>query len=152
MGVGDCYFNSFKSNSRGMAIFFNNTKTNVIVHNQISSIDGNLLALDLSLNKQRFTLVNIYGPSDRDTPGFFQQLESILEKLGNASYIISGDWNLILDKDLDMSNYSNINNPKARTEVLNLIDENNLVMFGAINIQVLNDILGGKKLHLNKVV
>ena len=26
-----------------------------------------------------------------------------------------------------MSNYSNINNPKARTEVLNLIDENNLV-------------------------
>ena len=50
-----------------MAIFFNNTKTNVIVHNQISSIDGNLLALDLSLNKQRFTLVNLYGPSDRDT-------------------------------------------------------------------------------------
>ena len=58
--------------------FFNNTKTNVIVHNQISSIDGNLLALDLSLNKQRFNLVNIYGPSDRDTPVFFQQLESIL--------------------------------------------------------------------------
>ena len=26
-----------------------------------------------------------------------------------------------------MSNYSNINNPKVRTEVLNLIDENNLV-------------------------
>ena len=78
VGVGDCYFNSFKSNSRGMAIFFNNTKTNVIVHNQISSIDESLLALDLSLNKQRFTLMNIYGPSDRDTPGFFQQLESIL--------------------------------------------------------------------------
>ena len=72
-GVGDCYCNSFKSNSRGMAIFFNNTKTNVIVHNQISSIHGNVLALDVSLNKQRF----IYGPSDRDTPGFFflQQLE-----------------------------------------------------------------------------
>ena len=59
-----------------MATFFN--KTNVIVRNQISSIDGNLLALDLSLNKQRFTLVNIYGPSDRDTPGFFQQLECII--------------------------------------------------------------------------
>ena len=74
------------------------------MHNQISSIDGHLLALDLSLNKQRFTLVNIYGPSDSDIPGFFQQLESILEKLGNASYIINGDWNLILDKDLDMPN------------------------------------------------
>ena len=58
---------------------------------------------------------------------FFQQLESILEKMGNASYIISGDLNLILDKDLDMSNYSNINNPKARTKALNLIDENTLV-------------------------
>ena len=45
-----------------------------------------LLALDLSLNKQRVTLVNIYRSSDRDTPGFFfQQLESIFEKLGNAS-------------------------------------------------------------------
>ena len=39
------------------------------MHNQISSIDGNVLALDISLNKQRFTLVNIYGPCD--TPGFF---------------------------------------------------------------------------------
>ena len=77
-GLRDCYCNSFKINSRGMAILFNNTKTNVIVHNQISSIHGNVLALYLSLNKQRFTLVNIYGPSDRDTPFFFlffQQLE-----------------------------------------------------------------------------
>ena len=57
--------------------------------------------------------MDIYGPSNRDMPAFFQQLEYILEKLGNVSYIISGDWNLILDKDLDMSNYSNINNPKA---------------------------------------
>ena len=71
VGVGDCYFNSFKSNSRGIAIFFNSTKNSVIVHNQISSIDGHLLALDLSLNKQRFTLVNLYGPSDRDAPVFF---------------------------------------------------------------------------------
>ena len=54
-----------------MAIFFNNTKTNAIVHNEISSIDGHLLALYLSLNKQRFTIVKRYGPSDSDTPVLF---------------------------------------------------------------------------------
>ena len=75
-----------------MAIFFNNTKTNVIVHNQISSIDGNLLALDLSLNKQRFTLVNIYGPSDRDTPGFFSTAGINFRKTGEC--IIYNKWGL----------------------------------------------------------
>ena len=96
--------------------------------------------------------MDIYGPSNRDTPAFFQQLEYILEKLGNVSYIISGDWNLILDKDLDMSNYSNINNPKAWTEVLNIIDEINLVDVWRYQHPGIKHILGGKKLHLNKVV
>ena len=77
-----------------MAIFFNNTKPNVIVHNQISSIDGNVLALDLSLNKQWFTLVNIYGPSDRDTPGFFFSTTGInFRKTGEC--IIYNKWGLV---------------------------------------------------------
>ena len=75
-----------------MAIFFNNTKTNVIVHNQISSTDVNLLALDLSLNKQRFPLVNIYGPSDSDTPAFFSTTGINLKKTGEC--IVYNKWGL----------------------------------------------------------
>ena len=35
-----------------------------------------------------------------------------------------GDWNLCLNAEKDCENYLNINNPRARNVVLNLLDEN----------------------------
>ena len=36
-------------------------------------------------------------------------------------------WNLVLNLDVDTENYRHINNPRARSEVLKLIDEDNYI-------------------------
>ena len=40
---------------------------------------------------------------------------------------MAGDFNLVLDPDIDTKNYVNVNNPKAREELLNMITECNLL-------------------------
>ena len=41
--------------------------------------------------------------------------------------ILVGDFNMVLDPDKDCKDYVNINNPRARNKVLNLISECNLI-------------------------
>lgn len=63
-----CIFNSFKSNSRGVSIFFNNS-FEFKIHNEMRDDDGNLLAIDTTIEDNHVTLINIYGPN-ADNPGF----------------------------------------------------------------------------------
>ena len=47
-------------------------------------------------------------------------------KYNTSSIVIVGDWNLTLNPELDCKNYKNINNPRARNEVLRIMNELNL--------------------------
>ena len=72
-------------------------------------------------------LVNIYAPNV-DSPGFFRELEKHMTDMGeDLPFIIAGDWNLTLNEQIDRYNYRNINNPRARAEVLGIIERLNLV-------------------------
>ena len=64
-------------------------------------------------------LVNVYGP-DRDTPAFYEELTEMVKEYQNHNIIIVGDWNLVLDPQLDCYNYKHINNPKAKESVENV--------------------------------
>lgn len=62
-------FNSYLSNSRVVAVLFNNNfELNLNMEKKDS--EGNILALDLSIGENRVTLINIYGPNS-DSPDFF---------------------------------------------------------------------------------
>ena len=50
-------------------------------------------------------------------------LSFVGQSLNNERIILCGDWNLVLNPDLDTNNYLHINNPRARQEVLNIIEE-----------------------------
>lgn len=88
-----CYFNSYKSNARGVSIFFNNN-FEFEVHQERKDKAGNLVALDLTIEGNMVTLINIYGPNT-DSPEFYEyvreRLDYILisESLSNSieSYI-----------------------------------------------------------------
>ena len=122
----ETYFNSYNSQSRGVAIFMNNNfeyKLNRIKKDQL----GNKLILDLTINRdKRITLINLYGPN-RDTPSFYDQIRQDLADFNNELNIITGDFNLIMDPEVDCKNYSTINNPKAREKVLDICTEYNLI-------------------------
>lgn len=47
--------------------------------------------------------------------------------LNTQHIIIGGDFNLVMNKDLDFMNYKHLNNPKVRIKVLNLMETFNLV-------------------------
>ena len=120
----EVYFNSFSSKSRGVAIFLNNN-FEVKVHKKMSDETGNLLALDLTIENKRMSLITIYGPNN-DTPIFYEGLSDIIRELQNQDIILVGDFNLVLDPEKDYFNYLHINNPKARNKVLELIENYNL--------------------------
>ena len=70
-----------------------------------------LICLTLKINALIFNLVTIYAPNN-DSPEFFTDYN-----------IICGDYNLILDPVIDNNNYKHVNNPKARSTVLNMIND-----------------------------
>lgn len=120
------FFNSYKTNSRGVAILLNNN-FEYKVHNVYKDDSGNYLILDTTIENMNLLLVNIYGPN-LDTPNFYSKIKEKIDSCLNTQHIImGGDFNLVMNKDSDSMNYKHLNNPKARMEVLKLIETFNLV-------------------------
>lgn len=120
----NCIIHGFKTNARGLAILFGGK-----VEYKINNIDKsvtNMLTVDIKISDIELKLVNIYGPNT-DSPAFFQHLGSVIESCNLDYILLCGDFNLILDPVKDCKHYININNPKARDEVLKLINDNKLV-------------------------
>ena len=120
------FFNSFKTNSRGVAIFFNNN-CEFEIHSEYKDENGNYLILDATVENMPLLLINIYGPNS-DIPNFYASLmDKIVDCLNTQYIIIGGDFNLVIDKDLDSMNYKHLNNSQARKELLRLIETLSLV-------------------------
>ena len=118
------FFNSFDSRSRGVAILFKNSFEFKII-DQYADNDGNVLILKLQINSQEILLACLYGPN-RDEPLFYQDLLRRILNFTTPNIIVVGDWNIILNPEIDCKNYKNLNNPKARLEVLRLMNDLNL--------------------------
>merc|ERR1711879_469381 len=85
-----------ETNAHGVAILFSAT-FEYKLHEVIRDPGGCYLALDIELMGKRTTIINVYGPSDRDKPEFFDNIFNLITKLGNDNVIIGGDWNCFLD-------------------------------------------------------
>lgn len=120
----DCLFNSYTSSSRGIAILFNNS-IEYKIHKQTNDTEGNYLIVDISVQSRRFTLVVVYGPNS-DSPQFYKSLFEEIDEMENNSVIICGDFNLVLEPELDYYSYKHIGNKKARQLLLNEIEIRNL--------------------------
>ena len=131
----ECFFSSFNSQSRGVALFINNNfefKMNRIKRDR----EGNKIILDITIMGKRITLINIYGPN-RDTPAFFESIKADINEFSNEFIIWTGDFNLTLNQVLDTKNYTNINNPRSREKVLDICAELNLIdIWRELNMEV----------------
>jgi exonuclease III len=121
----ECCFSSNNSQSRGVAILFNNN-FDFKITKKITDKDGNFLIVKIKTSSQDIVLINVYGPN-RDNPTFYQNLQNILKQFENCSVIIAGDWNLVMDPTLDYHNYKHTHNIKAQEEVVKLSNEFQLV-------------------------
>lgn len=119
-GYSECYFSCYKSNSRGTAILFNNNFDFKVVEH-IHDAEGNYVAIQLLMNEITYTVINMYGPNN-DKPDFYEHIINLIKTFDSDKICLCGDWNLVINPKLDTYNYKNINNPKAREKVLELID------------------------------
>ena len=94
-----------------MAIFLNNN-FEYKLHRIKKDCEGNKLILDITIKDRRTTLINIYGPN-RDTPNFYEKLKKDITDFNNELVILTGDFNLTMNPEVDTKNYININNPRA---------------------------------------
>jgi exonuclease III len=145
----DCFFSSFSSNSRGVSILFNNNFEYEVLKEK-RDLNGNYLALDVVIDKQKLTLLSLYGPN-MDNPDFYDQIMNIIEDFGNERYLLCGDFNLVLCPHIDCYNYLHVNNPNARDKLIEIVDQCSLVDPFRELFQIYNDILGEKRHLLNKL-
>ena len=121
----ECYFNSFNSQSRGVSILFNNN-FDFKIKKEIKDKSGNFLILLMNTQDRDIALVNIYGPNV-DNPQFYKDIKHCLSQLTYSGLIIGGDWNLVMDPNLDYHNYRNVNNVKSQEQVVEMMEELSLI-------------------------
>jgi len=98
--VGNVFYSSFSSKARGVALLINkhlNFKLNSVEKDQ----NGRFLLVDCEINRNKMSLVNIYGPN-YDDPLFFNNLIMKLATIGGQC-VVGGDFNLVLNPLLDRS-------------------------------------------------
>ena len=120
----DIFLSGGQTNSRGVAILLNNNFEYKVLQCKKDQ-NGNLLNLILKLSTMILNIMCIYGPNI-DNPEFYKDMQDILEDTDSDYTLICGDFNLVLNPDLDLYNYKHLNNPKARQTVLNMMAEYDL--------------------------
>ena len=99
-------------------------KNNVdfVVHAHQGDNNGRFLILDVTVNSKRISLINIYGPN-KDNPEFFQGLFQNLELYDNEEIIMGGDFNCILDSELDRRGENDQSNTESRKVLATWMDD-----------------------------
>ena len=116
---GKGFYSHGTSNARGVAIFvqkqFVSKVTNVMTTN-----DGRVIILDITDNDTTISLAAIYAPN-QDSPEFFVNLQTLMRERSEHK-IILGDFNLVLDVELDREN-TYCNNNRAMVQVENIMED-----------------------------
>ena len=108
-----------KTNARGVAILLNSNFEYKII-SKTEDPDGNFISLVMKLSSMTVNLITLYGPNN-DHPDFFQCIQDTIEQTTTDYNIICGDFNLVLNPDIDTHNYNAVNNPRARQKVLSIM-------------------------------
>ena len=98
----DSYFSGMKTNSEGTAILINsNFAYTIRQYKEI--LVGRIQALELTVNDKELVVLNIYGPNTDDI-FCFKMLENYLIENEEKTITVGGDFNIVLDIELDKKN------------------------------------------------
>jgi exonuclease III len=97
------YFSHGLTNSRGVVTII---PKHLGGNSQIfyKDLDGRILIVELNINNTIYYIINVYAPSSSDEKeklNFLEKLNNELNPIMNNNIIIGGDWNVVLDPQID---------------------------------------------------
>ena len=99
---GDIFLSGRDSNSKGVGILINpNLDFKCIDYKEI--IQGRLQVLKLEIRDTIYVILNVYGPNNEDIT-FFKKLEETVISYNSETLIAAGDFNVVLDYNIDKLN------------------------------------------------
>lgn len=117
---GDLYYSNGTNNSKGVITLIRKN-LDYKLNKEISDTNGRQLILDISFNEQSLVICNICTPNE-DVPDFFTKTMASARACNSAEHIICGDFNLVLNPNLDRLNTVN-NNNKSMSTINDLLNE-----------------------------
>lgn len=122
---GEVLHNFGTSQSCGVAIFLTKNLEYEIIDVHRDN-DGRLLLVNLKINDNVYTIINIYAPNDKNRRNiFFKNLKTFTQEHSLGLIIIGGDWNEIQDTKSDRK--SRVNPQKPVKSLKSLINECRLI-------------------------
>lgn len=117
--------NHGQTNARGVAILIDRKLSHKILKTA-KDTDGRVLAVKIQLENMIVTLASVYAPN-RDEPIFFVNAFQLIDSLENDLQIIAGDFNTVLDINLDLVGGKGCSNRKTREFINEFMQQNNIV-------------------------
>ena len=123
---GQIFFSSFSSQSRGVAIFIRKNLP-VKVLDSFSDQAGNISSILVEIEDKKILFEGIYGPNTDDPSFYSENVFKRIQDWNPGFAIYAGDWNIVQNPELDTRGYQNVNNPRARQELISKINELDLI-------------------------
>ena len=117
------------SNSRGVAILIHSSINHKVL-NTYNDVFGRILILNVEIDAQIYSLINVYAPNNpNDRNSFFKQTSDKIAEYAQGTILLGGDFNEILDPKLDQRNRTNIipKRTKASNSLGNLCKTHKLI-------------------------
>ncbi len=118
--VGQVYSASFSSRSRGVAILIRKQLPFVIETVQPDP-NGCYVLIQGHLYGENIVILNVYAPPN-SPPNFFTMLTELTSPYISKNIIIGGDWNCILNSNLDRSPQANCLSKSSKT-IIKIMNE-----------------------------
>ena len=83
-------------------------------------------ALEIIINGKELTIINIYGPNNDDV-SLFNKLKDYINENEDKNFLLGGDFNTVLDTNIDKHNGKNDTHKQCRTKINHIIDTYNLI-------------------------
>lgn len=115
--VGQVYSSSFSSKRRGVAILIRKYLPLHVI-SVLSDPNGCYVMIKGHLNGESIMILNIYAPPG-SPPNFYTELAQLTSEHTFPNVIVGGDWNCVLDPNLDRSSHTRYTNKSVKS--LNLL-------------------------------
>ena len=121
---GELIMSHGTSRARGVCICFKKG-LKIKIEKERKDKFGRMIIIEVVIKDMRLTICNLYAPN-KDQPEFFESVFKTLEEFSSENLLIGGDFNLVLDLDIDKQGGNRTTHEKCQELVLNYMSENKL--------------------------